>query len=540
LTRKEVPPPGRNRAEGVSLSDNYLRRATIGDMLRRRARRDAGKPALIGYAVGGRRTELSYRDLNSHVNRVAQALSEQGIERGDVVAVMARNVIEFVLAYYATLKLGGVFTALNPLLTPREIALQIDHAEPSLLLIEQDLMEQHVVTLAASNARPMTIRHSDSAGVTQGSSLTELADMASSEEPNALVDESDLALIVYTSGTESLPKGVMLSHRNFLIATTPGWAMERYVETADVFLILAPLYTMAGLGTLTNLLTMGATVVLMEQVKPQLMLEVVQAERVTNTSQTPTFYLQLVGSEEFKRADLSSLRQCHTYGGPIPAAVIDAFAKRVPHLVWATYWGQTELSQLGSIGFYRGVDEIPQGDLQWIGKPVPYVEVRVVNEDGDDRELGELICRSPGVMVGYHKDGELTARVTRDGWLHTGDIVRIDNNHNLFFVDRMKDVVKTGGMNVSSQEVEGVLLEHPAVAEAAVVGVKDPYWSEAVVAFVVLKEGRAASVEEVMELCRIKLASYKVPKRMEFVEGLPRDGQGKVVKRELRRRIEAG
>ena len=364
--------------------------------------------------------------------------------------------------------------------------------------------------------------------------LAEMLEGAAEGMPEVLVDESDLAMLMYTSGTESAPKGVAITHRAMMISTTPSWSYEGYVETSDVFLLLAPVYTTAGTGTLVNLISVGATLVMIPVPEPGVVLEAVEAEGVTNTSQTPTFYLRMIRHPDFSIRDLSSLRQAHVYGGPIPFGVVSELRRRAPEVTWATYWGQSELSQLGVIGFFRDPSEVPEEDPRWIGKPAPHVEVRVVDSNGADCEVGEMLRRSPGVMAGYYRNPESTAAVLRDGWLHTGDLVRRDAHGNLFFYDRLKDMIKTGGMNVSSAEVEEIIRGHPAVAEAAVVGITHPEWTEAVTAAVVLGENARVSELELIDYCRGRLAGYKTPKRVEFVSDLPIDSQGKVLKRELR------
>jgi acyl-CoA synthetase (AMP-forming)/AMP-acid ligase II len=216
--------------------------------------------------------------------------------------------------------------------------------------------------------------------------------------------------------------------------------------------------------------------------------------------------------------------------------MIEAWARVKPGMRWGTYWGQGELTQLGSFGWFTSLEDIPGGDPSWIGKPLTHLEIRVVDEVGNDAESGELICRTPSTMLGYFKDPEKTAATIRNGWVHTGDNVRIDEDGNLFFLDRVKDMIKTGGMNVSSQEVERTLTQHPAVMIAAVVGVPDQYWSEAVTAFVIPQPGsEAPDPDELRAMCKQQLSGYKVPKKIHVVEDLPRDPQGKILKRELRK-----
>jgi acyl-CoA synthetase (AMP-forming)/AMP-acid ligase II len=219
----------------------------------------------------------------------------------------------------------------------------------------------------------------------------------------------------------------------------------------------------------------------------------------------------------------------------LTAAAIEAWSAAAPDARWGTYWGQSELSQLGTVGWFSTLDDIPGGDPSWIGKPVTHLEVRVVDAEGNDAEIGELVCRSPSVMLGYHREPERTEAALGAGWLHTGDIVRIDGDGNLFFHDRLTDMIKSGGMNVSSQEVERVLHAHPDVLRAAVVGRPDPYWSEAVTAFVIPRPGAEPDPAAVIAFCREQLAVFKVPKAVHVVAELPVDAQGKVLKRELRK-----
>ena len=519
--------------EQAGQAENLLRRAVLGDMLRRQAARQGDKPAVIVRREDGGRRVVTYRELDRYSNRVARGLEALGVRRGDRVAVMSTNTWEYVGVYYGTLKQGAAITSLNPVYTPAEVARQVDHVEPRVLVVGAGLAEaaRQGVGLAQTEVQMVMVGDCAEEGEIR---LSEMLDGVSSEMPDAVVEESDLAMVMYTSGTESLPKGIMVTHRAMMISTTPSWSYEKYVEADDVFLLLAPVYTMAGTGAVTNLISMGATLVMVPSTRPGRVLRAIESERVTNTSQTPTFYFRLAAHPDFATRDLSSLRQAHVYGGPIPFAVVSELSERAPEVVWATYWGQSELSQLGVIGFFRTPAEVPGRDPRWIGRPAPHVEVRVVDETGEDADVGEMWCRSPGVMVGYYRNEEATASVLTGGWLRTGDLVRADGKGNLFFLDRLKDMIKTGGMNVSSAEVEETIRSHPAVDEVAVVGLRDPEWIEAVTAAVVLKQGRSVTETGLIDYCRARLAGYKRPKRVEFLTDLPIDPQGKIRKRRLR------
>ena len=511
-------------------------RATIGDQLRRHALRIPKRNAIVAYGRDGERRVVTYLELNEQANMLAHAYQSLGIGRGDVVAVMASNCPETVVSYYAGLKLGAAYTGINIMYGAAEIQYQLGHAEPAAVVVAPafvPLMDK-VRSEAPETMKFIVLGGPDDAPEGWHNWDTLIADQPNSE-PEAEVDEHDVALITYTSGTEASPKGVVLPHRNYLISTTQSYTWGLRITPEDVWLYVMPFYTIAGIGGVTNLTLIGATMVLPRSTDPGEALSVIKAEGISVIAQTPTFFMALARHESFQPETVSTMERCLTYGGQISPFVTEAWGATVPDLIWGTYWGQSELTQLGSVGWYRSIDDIPDHDPTWVGKPVHHLEVRVVDADGNDAEVGELICRSPSTMLGYHKDPERTAEVMRGGWVHTGDIVRIDSESNLFFYDRSKDVIKTGGMNVSSQEVERTLQTHPGVLRAAVVGVSDDYWSEVVTAFVIPKEDADFTAEELIAHCRASLAVFKAPKVVHVVGEFPTDPQGKVLKRELRK-----
>ncbi len=492
-----------------------LGRATIGDQVRRHARTQPRKIAFVTYTP--ERAEITYAELDALANRWAHLLAARGVGRGHVVAMVARNGIRLVAAYYGALRLGAAFTVVNPAFRAHEAAWQLAHAEPTVVL-----------------ADPAFAALVDDA-VFLGPDLDAELAARPATEPDAEVDENDVAMLVYTSGTTATPKGVLITHRNYLISTAPAWSQGLGTGPDDTWLFVMPFHTIAGLGSMTTLTLLGATLVLPATADPAAILPILARERVTVLAQTPTFYLALAAQPGFGPETVGAVRRCMTYGGQVAPAAIEAWSAAAPDARWGTYWGQSELSQLGTVGWFARLSDIPGGgDPSWIGKPVSHLEARVVDEDGNDAELGELICRSPSVMHGYHRDPERTAAVLGSGWLRTGDIVRIDADGNLFFHDRGSDVIKSGGMNVSSQEVERVLHGHPELLRAAVVGRPDPYWAEAVTAFVIARPGAAPDPDAVIAFCRERLAAFKVPKAVHVVAELPVDGQGKILKRELR------
>lgn len=526
ITAPDVP--GRDR----------VARATIGDQLRRHAQHTPDKEAVVFLRPDGTREVHTYGSLNDRVNRFAAALVDAGVGRGDVVAMMSRNSPDYVTAFYAALKLGAAFTGINFTYKQPEVTYQVEHCKPKVVIVE-DVFAEAIAGFADTLDPVGTFVVSDVTAPGQAPDgwlrFSDLVDESRpADEPDADVSEDDVAMLQYTSGTEAFPKGVMIPHRNYLISTTPAWMAALGIKPEDRWLFLMPFFAIAGLGSMTSLTLLGATLILVHSIDPKQAIGIMAEEGVTLMAQTPAFYLGMTRQEEFADADFGALERCLTYGGTVPRAMVDAWQQVKPDLVWGTYWGQSELSQLGSVGWFRTLEDIPGGDATWIGTPVPQLEIRVVDGNGDDAEVGELLARSPSTMLGYLDDPERTAATIRDGWLHTGDMVRIDDDGNLFFYDRVKDMIKTGGMNVSSQEVERVLFDHPAVVECGVVGLPDEYWSEAVTAFVVLADDAEATGEEIIAHCKEAMAGYKVPKAVHVVDALPRDTQGKLLKRELR------
>ncbi|WP_245847538.1 class I adenylate-forming enzyme family protein [Dietzia natronolimnaea] len=523
----------------TSTQSTLLGRATLGDQLRRHAQSRAGTAAIVSYAPGGGRTVTTYGELDRSANRAAHMLLGLGVSRGDRVAVMARNRVESVIAYYGALKIGAAYSGINVLLGVGEVAHQLNHLEPAAVVVAAEFLPVVRAALGDSEARPEIVvldaADSGSADDPGCHDFDRLIDSSPDSEPECDVDELDLAMIVYTSGTEAAPKGVMLPHRNYLISTSPAYTWGLRCLDDDVWLFVMPFHTIAGIGSLTSLILLGATLVLPASLAPADVLAMIKTEQISVLAQTPTFFISLADHPDFGPDAVGTIQRCLTYGGQVSPRTVDAWHRAAPRSIWGTYWGQSELTQLGSVGWFKQLEDVPGQDPTWIGKPVGHLEIKVVDADGNESESGELLCRTPSVMAGYYKDPEKTAAVLDGGWLHTGDIVRRDAEGNMFFLDRNKDMIKTGGYNVSSQEVERVLQAHPGVARAAVVGLPDEYWSEAVSGFVIAVDGSDVSGPELRDHCKTVLAGYKVPKVITIVDELPTDPQGKLLKRELRR-----
>jgi acyl-CoA synthetase (AMP-forming)/AMP-acid ligase II len=517
-------------------TDHPARRATLGDQLRRNALRRPDREAIVSLdSPAGARRSLTYAELNTQANKLAHTLQQHGVGRGDVVALMGRNNPEHIVAFWAAIKLGAACTGVNYTFTPREITYQVTHSGAKVLVVEDafvDKIDELAEPLPDVELKIVNDAYGDTArGDWQRFSA--LVEQGEDVEPDVELDDSVLGIIPYTSGTTALPKAVAIPQRNYIVSMIPSYTTGVGLIEDDTWYYTMPFHTIAGMGMQIALLSLGNTIVYPFKVDPASALAAFVDEGVTIVGQTPTFYLQVINAPGFADADLSAMRHCITYGGTMPQSMFDAFAAVAPNADWVTLWSQSEITQTPSIGHFRSLADIPGGDPTWIGRPTAQLEVRVVDDAGADSTEGELIVRSPGLMQGYYKDPERTAEVMKDGWLHTGDLVRIDGQ-DLFFVDRKKDLIKTGGMNVSSQEVERVLYSHPDLLEVAVVGVAHEYWSQAVTAFVTARPGHTVDPDAVIAFCKEQLAGYKVPKTVHVIDELPKDTQGKILKRELR------
>ncbi|WP_201733523.1 class I adenylate-forming enzyme family protein [Acidithrix sp. C25] len=524
----------------MSRYKDTMTRASLADQLRRNALHFGDRQAVVSYDLNSNRSVMTYLELDNYSDKVASALSQAGMEIGDRICAIAKNSLDYVALWYGALKVGMPLSGVNPLLTPLDIEDHFASLRPRVLFVDRVFLEKYEGVIKDAHSIELVViadRDGDYKGkLKRTQKLVDLShfDTMAPFVPNREAGEDDIAMIVLTSGTEAKPKGVMLSNRNYLIATIPSWSIDLSLTRDDRWLFVMPFFTMAGIGTMTTLTQVGATVVLPATIDPDRAIALILSEKITIMAQTPTFYLAMSKSLNFTNATVSTLARAITYGGLVPKAMLDAWSAVHPKILWGTYWSQSELAQVGTSGWFHTMEEIPDRDPSWIGRAMPALEIRIVDPDGNDTNVGEAIARSPGITSGYFNDIDRSEKLFGDGWLHTGDVMRIDSSGNLFFVDRLKDVIKTGGFNVSSVEVERVISQHHAIERVAVVGVPDPYWSEAITAFVVLRDNVACEVDEILAFARERLASFKVPKSIRIVDLLPTDSQGKVLKRVLR------
>ncbi len=484
---------------------------------------------------------ITYAQLRDRCRRLANALIAV-TQPGDRVAILAENCPEYVDCYYGVPGAGLALTLLNYRLAPRELAYIIGNAEPRILIVEAKYLPaiRQIRAQIPSVDRILLID-----GESEGSeSYAAFRDSGAATEPSRRPQESDLAWLLYTSGTTGLPKGAMLSHTNLLAGIMNSMAAWD-TGPDEVCMFTFPMFHVAGyVMPMQHLRTFP--VVLLRSFDPPTLLATVQKYRVTNTAMAPTMVGMLLENPETANYDLSSLRRLGYGAAAMPGEVLRKARARWPGAGFSTGFGMTELSgnvmTMGRQDHDRAADEGLE-ILRSVGKQMPLARVRVADESGADcppGQAGEIIVKGDQVLSGYWRNPEATAASFTDGWFHTGDVGRWGAEGYLYIVDRKKDMILTGGENVYPREVEEVLFRHPAVMEAAVVGAPDEKWGEMVAAVICVREGHTVTGAEITAFCREEIAGYKRPRRLAFIKELPKNASGKVLKRELRDLIAAG
>jgi len=474
---------------------------------------------------------LTYADMATRAVQLAGGLQGRGVAPGEVVGLLSYNCPEFLETIFAANYLGAIAMPINWRLAAPEVRFILEHAGASVLVCDASLVALADDALENMDAAPSRVCTTDRAPP-RWTTLTDLRAEAT-EAARAVVTADDVHRLMYTSGTTGRPKGVMLTHAN-LAWKNLAHIVEFGFTSADVGLACGPLYHVGALDlTTTSLIAAGATTIIHRSFDAAAVVDELERSRVTTVWLAPAMVNAIMALPGIEGRDLSSVRVVINGGEKMPIPLIERIQRTFPAAWFADAYGLTETV---SGDTFLDRDSIVT-KLGSVGRPCLYLEVDIWDEGGRSvpaGHRGEIVVRGPKVFKGYWRDPEATESAFSGGWFHTGDVGVRDEDGYLFIVDRLKDMIVSGGENIAGSEVERVLYEHDAVLEAAVVGRLDERWGEVPVAFVALRPGASASADELTDHCRTRLARFKVPKEITFVEALPRNPSGKVLKRELR------
>ncbi|MDO8187327.1 fatty acyl-CoA synthetase [Conexibacter sp. JD483] len=521
------------------------RRQSLADLLRRSAARH---PARVAVSEGAR--ARTFAELDADASRIAQALHARGVGAGDRVALLARNCLDYVQAIFGVARAGAVLVPVNFMLGGREAGYVLGHSRAVALIAQEALVgvaEEALATRAeaapasgaeASPAMRARVVIGDGEPAEGWEPFSALLAHDDARDPQVPLAPDAPAQVLYTSGTESRPKGAVLSH-DALIAQYASCVIDGGMSGDDVELHALPLFHCAQQHCfLVPDVWLGARSIILPGPDPATVLERIEADGVTKLFAPPTVWISLLRHPDFDRRDLSSLRKGYYGAAIMPVEVLRELGERLPQVRLWNFYGQTEMAPVAVM--LQPEDQIRKAGSA--GRAALNVETRVIRPDGSDcaaGEIGEIVHRSPHAILGYLDDPDKTAAAFAGGWFHSGDLGTLDDEGYLTVVDRIKDMIKTGGENVASREVEEALYEHDAVAEVAVVGVPHPVWIEAVVAIAVPRAGAALDADALIAHARERLAPFKVPKAVAVVDALPKNPSGKLLKRDLREQYAA-
>lgn len=487
-------------------------------------------------------SDTSYAEFDQSIARFASALRELGVEKGDHVAFLLGNTPHFLISLYATMRLGATAIPINPIYTPDEISYILQNSDAK-AVIALDMLLPLIEKVADAFPTVLTYVICETtpevgekiAALPEGvrkkvKTFTQLIKSSSSDVLPVDISPDDNAVILYTSGTTGRPKGAMLTHEN-LFSNARDTADYLGFTGSDKVLATLPVFHVFALTVVVNApLLKGATVLLVPRFTPQDVFDMAKNQQATVFAGVPTMYNFLYQSPQTNVEDFSTIRLAISGGSSLPVALLHNFEDKFKVRISEGYG----LSEASPVTCFNPLDRDRKPGS--IGMSIRNVENRIVNELGDDvavGEVGELIVRGPNVMKGYYKMPEETAATIRDGWLYTGDLAKIDEDGYFYIVDRKKDLVIVGGYNVYPREVEEVLFAHPGVVEAAVIGMPDENFGEAVHAYVVVKD-ESITAEALNAYCAEHLAKYKVPRNFEFLTELPKNTTGKILRRSLK------
>lgn len=501
----------------------------LGDILERNARH---RPDGLALVFEGK--EYTHRQHAERIFRLANALIELGLRVQDRVAILCQNCSQELEAYGAAEVAGFILVPINYRLSVPEMKAILKNCRPSVLLFEEQYRETAEAIAQSADDLLMLIGIEDPTPAGYEGLLANASPLRPSQRPRP----DDGVYLVYTSGTTGGPKGVTISHRAMLVGAS-ATAAESGVMPTDRALIVMPLYHIGGKIEHLTFTIRGATIFLERTFDPQGVLALIERRKLTGGLLGPVMIQRILDVPEIDKYDLSSLRLVHYSSAPMPVSLLRRAVAKLGKIFVQVY-GMTEATCCTILLAHQHILEGPENEVRRLasaGQPFFGAEVRIVRDDGTEclpNEIGDVQIGGPCLFSGYWNNDSLARAVIRNGWFDTGDRGYFDDEHFLFIADRKKDMIISGGENIYSREVEEVLTTHPAVAEAAIIGVPDPQWGESVKACVVLRSGEKADAVELIEHCRRSLASYKKPKSVDFLAELPRLHNGKIDKRALR------
>ena len=466
---------------------------------------------------------FTYQQMNQRANNIAASLRERGVARGDRVGILAMNCVEYLDLFFACAKLGAIYVPLNWRLHQEELAPLIEDTAPRVFVFGDDFAKT-VAALVGKCPQVQHWLHLDGPGVPESKDFSGV--LQRTDRPvvsNEDVSEEDIACLLFTGGTTGKSKGAKISYR--MIAWNTMNTVIHELQRGDVTITHTPMFHTGGL--------LGGKVVITRKWDPEAILQIIEEEKVSAFFATPTHYQQMLAAPTFASRNLSSLRFLTSGGAPLPVTLIHDFQK-IHDVPFKQGFGMTEFGP----GMFSMAPDFAFIKAGSIGKPNYFIEANILNDDHQavpDGEIGELVVKGPACFSGYFSlQGSTGAHHDEQGWFHTGDLARRDEDGFYYIVDRKKDMFISGGENVYPTEIEAIVYEHPSVAQCAVIGIPDEKWGEVGCAFIVQRQNHTATEEEILAFLREKLARYKVPKKIVFIDALPVSAAGKILKRELR------
>ncbi|GGJ70541.1 fatty acyl-CoA synthetase [Virgibacillus salexigens] len=511
------------------------RRNTLSDILSRTAARMPDKNAIAYNGV-----TVTYKELDTLVTLTAYGFKRDGMGKGDMIIVMSKNSLDFVIVNFALARIGAVMIPINYMLSTTDTAYIIEHAKASGFIASKAYADVLDIS-AKEKAKEIKYRYIMENSEDQVEGWKNLKDIQGGHNSNAKIEveiaDDDLCHVLYTSGTESRPKGVMLTHKS-IMNEYASCVFSGKMESDDIMIHALPLYHSAQLHVfLGPSIYIGCSSIILEKATPELILKTIEETGASQLFCPPTVWIAILRHPDFEVRDLSTLRKCYYGAAIMPREILKELSSRLPNAKFWNLYGQTEVAPLATV-------LQPEDQLRKIGSagtPSLYVETRIVNDQDEEvarGEVGEIVHRTPHAMKGYLYDPVKTREAFRNGWFHSGDLGKMDEEGYITIIDRKKDMINTGGINVSSREVEEVIYQLEGVSEVAVISIPDPYWIEAVTAIIVPKKDVTLSKEVVEQFCKEHLTRFKVPKYVTFTDALPKNPSGKVLKRALRDQYE--